>query len=113
MPQRSVIERIEILEKNVEPLQALPDRVAGVELQILQLRQEIRVEFSATREDLRAEIRAGDGENRRELRDSVQQMLTVIHETNQDTRRYIQVIYEDLVSRLATISEGQRPRKKK
>ena len=49
MQQRSMIERIEILERKVEALETLPERVTGVEVQLVQLRDEMRVEFSATR----------------------------------------------------------------
>jgi hypothetical protein len=67
MQQRSVIERIEILERKVEVLESLPERVTAVELQLVQLREEMRAEFSATR----AEVRAGDEETRRTLRDEI------------------------------------------
>ena len=45
MPARSLTERIEILEQKVGNLESLPDRVAAVESQILQLRSELKVEF--------------------------------------------------------------------
>ena len=87
MQQRSMIERIEILERKVEALETLPERVTAVELQLVQLRDEMRVEFSATR----AEMRAGD----------------------EETRRYMRVLYEDLVARISLLQEGRpRPRKK-
>ncbi|MBK5297184.1 MAG: hypothetical protein JJE40_08505 [Vicinamibacteria bacterium] len=40
------------LEKIVEPLRELPDRVTKVEAQIVQLRTEMRDEFSAIRRDM-------------------------------------------------------------
>ena len=67
MQQRSAIERIEVLERKVEILERLPERVTAVELQLVQLRDEMRAEFSATR----AEIRAGDEETRRTLREEI------------------------------------------
>ena len=75
MQQRSMIERIEILERKVEALETLPERITAVELQLVQLRDEMRGEFSATR----AEMRAGD----------------------EETRRYMRVLYEDLVKRIS------------
>ena len=45
-------ERMDNLEKIVEPLRELPDRVTRVEEQIVQLRTEMRGEFSAIRRDM-------------------------------------------------------------
>jgi len=94
MQQRSVIERIEILEKKVEALETLPERVGAVELQLVQLRDEMRAEFSATR----AEMRAGDEETRRTLRDE-------IRGGDEETRRYMRVLYEDLIARISMLQE--------
>ena len=41
----------------MEELAGLPDRMAALELQIVQFRAEVRAEFSATREELRQEFR--------------------------------------------------------
>ena len=87
MQQRSAIERIEILERKVEILERLPERVTAVELQLVQLRDEMRAEFSATR----AEIRAGD----------------------EETRRFMRVLHEEVISRLAAVQNGRSPRKKR
>ena len=45
-------ERMDNLEKFVEPLRALPGRVTQLEEQIVQLRTEMRGEFSAIRRDM-------------------------------------------------------------
>ena len=103
MQQRSVIERVEILERTVEVLERLPERVTGVELQLVQLRDEMRAEFSA----MRAEMRAGDEETRRTLRDEVRTV-------DEQTRRYMRVLHEEVISRLAVLHEGRRsPRRKR
>ena len=57
--------------------------MAGVESQILQLREETRNGFSAIRSELVAEIRAG----------------------NQESRNFMRALYEDLITRIATIGE--------
>lgn len=49
MQERSIFERVETLERKVEALETLPDRTTRVELQLVQLRDEMRVEFSAIR----------------------------------------------------------------
>jgi hypothetical protein len=87
MQQRSMIERIEILERKVEVLETLPERVTAVELQLVQLRDEMHAEFSATR----AEMRTGD----------------------EETRRYMRILHEDVISRLALIEESRSTRSKK
>ena len=45
MQERSAIERIEILEMKVEILEGLPERVTAVELQLVQLRDEMALNF--------------------------------------------------------------------
>jgi hypothetical protein len=101
----------------VEALETLPDRVTRVELQLVQLRDEMRGEFSAirtemrtgdeeTRLTLREEIRRGDEETRRVLREEIRQ-------GDEETRRYMRMLHEDVIARLAMIQEGQRPRKKR
>ena len=52
MPELPLVNRIEILERKMEPLVPLPERVAAVELQVVQLRDEMRVGFSGVRSEL-------------------------------------------------------------
>ena len=104
MQERSIVERVETLERKVEALETLPDRVTAVELQLVQLRDEMRVEFSAIRTDLRGEIRTGDEETRQVLRGE-------IRAGDEETRRYMRVLHEEVIARLALIEESRRPRK--
>ena len=94
MQQRSVIERVEILEKKVEVLERLPERVSAVELQLVQLRDEMRAEFSATR--------ASDDETRRLLR-----------EGDEETRRYMRILHEDVIARISMLERPRRSRTKR
>ena len=64
-------------------LRDLPKRMAEVESQILQLREETRDGFSAIRSELLAEIRAG----------------------NQESRNFMRALYEDTIARIATMGE--------
>jgi hypothetical protein len=64
VPEPTLIARVEILEQKVLLLEGLPDQVTAVEMQIVHLRGELRESVSA----LRADIRAGDEETRREMR---------------------------------------------
>jgi predicted phage gp36 major capsid-like protein len=89
MAQKALEERVDMLERRVELLEQLPERVTALEVQIVQLRDEMRAEFSATR----AEAREGDEETPRVLRDE-------IRAGDQETRRFMRVLHEDLVARI-------------
>lgn len=86
MQPRSLEQRVAILEEQMQALRELPARVAGVELQIVQLRGEMREAFSAVRSELRTEIKAG----------------------NEETRNFMRALYEDTIARIATIGEGKK-----
>ncbi len=60
MNQPSLERRVEVLEQKVENLSSLPERVASLENQFVQLRDEVRVGFSA--------LHASDEETRKEMR---------------------------------------------
>ena len=81
MVEKSLEERVDMLERRVEIMERLPQHVSALETQIVQLRDEVRAEFSTTR----ADARAGD----------------------EETRRYMRVLFEDLVERIKTIG-GER-----
>ena len=106
-----VLERVEILDRKVEALESLPKRVTAVELRLVQLRDDMRVEFSAMRAELRAEIRAGDEETRRELRAEIRagdkETRRQLREGDEETRRYMRLFHEEVISRLATIQQGR------
>ena len=91
MPERTLADRVENLERRVDLLEALPGRVTAVELQILQLRGEMREQFDALRTELRQEIREGDDE----------------------TRRYMRVLHEEVLSRIVTIQESLPRRRRR
>ena len=67
MAEKSLEERVNMLERGVEILEQLPDRVTALEVQIVELRDEMRAEFSATR----VEARAGDERVMRTLREEI------------------------------------------
>jgi len=80
MNEPSLYDRVQILEETVKDLAMLPTRVEALELQIVQLREEMRGEFSAVRQ----EIRDGD----------------------EETRRYMRVLHEEVLARIVTLREG-------
>ena len=87
MQERSIVERIMIPETNGEGVEVAPDRAAALELQLMQLREEIRTEFSAVRD----EVRGGD----------------------EETRRHVRLLHDTLIARLAAIGDGMRFRRKR
>ena len=72
------------------------------------LRGEIRAGDEETRRVLRGEIRAGDEETRRSVTDDLhafveqrtQEILALVAAGDGETRRYMRVLYEDLVDRI-------------
>ncbi len=109
MSEMTLESRVETLEQKVTEMGGLPvrfeavegrlvaveGRLEVVEGQIVQLRTEMRDGFFAInhglRDELRAEIRAGD----------------------EETRRYMRVLYEDLIERIERIGEGLPRRRPK
>jgi archaellum component FlaC len=91
MPPQTIESRVERLEHRVTELESLPDLVTAVESQIVQLRSEMRDEFSAVRAEFAA-VRAG------------------IHAGDEETRRFMRVLHEEVIGRLAVIQEGQPSR---
>jgi hypothetical protein len=69
-----------MLESQMQEMRELPDRVTGLESQILQLSQRIASEVSAIRD----EVEAGDAE----------------------TRVFMRVLYEDVLARINVLGEG-------
>lgn len=111
MAQESLETRMDRLEKRVESVEQLPERVTALESQIVQLRDEMRSEFSATRAEARAgdeqvvktlreEIRAGDEETRRVLTERMESLFDA-------NERHMRLLHEDLVERIARSGEGR------
>jgi hypothetical protein len=94
--EQTLTTRVENLER----------RMSAVELQILQLRTDMGEQFSAIRAELRAEIRAEGEAIRTELRKE-------IRDGDEETRRYIRVLHEEVLSRIAIIQEGLPRRRKR
>jgi hypothetical protein len=87
--------RMDIVEQKLAGLESLPQRMTALESQFLQLREEMRAEFSAIRE----ETQAGDEETRRVLREEIAALGT-----------HMRVLHEEVISRISTIQEGRPPR---
>ena len=78
-------------------LEELPGRMDRLELQIVQLRTEMRSEFSAVRE----EARTGDDRVVATLRDE-------IRAGDEKTRRFMRILHEKVISDIATLGEARQ-----
>jgi hypothetical protein len=87
----SVENRLERLYRRVTTLEEMPERIDRLELQMLQLRGEMRAEFSA----VRTEIRDGDA-----------MVVTAVIEQIEEARRHTSVLFEDGIGRIAVVGEG-------
>ena len=121
MSNIALVRRVEILEAKVDRLVDLPDRVAALELQIVQFRAEVRGEFAAIRREFAGEFAAIRGEFAGEFAAIRQEMATKadleqlraeMREGDEDTRRFMRVLHEEVLSRIALLPEGRaaRPR---
>ena len=86
MQERSIIERIVIAEEKVEAADAGPSHPTPLELQLMQLREELRSDLSAFRE----EVRGGD----------------------EETRRHVRLLHDTLIARLTAIGDGMNRRRR-
>jgi hypothetical protein len=94
----------------VTKLEQLPERIDGLASQVVQLRTERHDEFSAVRTDMHDGLSAV----RAEMHHEFSGVREEIRLGDEETRRYMRVLHEDVISRLATIQEGQdarRPRR--
>jgi hypothetical protein len=121
MPPQTLERRVERLERRVTILEQLPARVDGLAVQISQLREEMRAEFSAVRNEivvgdervittLREEIRAGDVRVITTLREEIRagdvRVSTTLREEIGAVMTQSRVLYEDLKASLALIQES-------
>jgi hypothetical protein len=95
MSRESLEARVDRLERRMDLLEQVPRRMDALEAQIVQLREEMRSEFSA----IRGEMSAGDEETRRVLSKEMRDLF----EANET---HMRVLHEDLVQRIATIKGG-------
>jgi len=100
----TLTQRVEILEQTVAELASLPARMAAVELQIVQLRDEMQVGFSAVRQEM-AVMR---DDLRTELKSTAESLRADIREGDEETRRYMRVLHEDVIARIAALGDARR-----
>jgi hypothetical protein len=109
MPDTDLLRRIEILEQKVEGLELVPARMTGLEWQILRLDNDMRAGFSAIRQDVATAIDA----LRAELIERMSQLSEQISTGDEETRRYMRVLHEEVIDRISRIQEASPPRRRK
>jgi hypothetical protein len=131
MAVRNLTERVEVLEMEVGSLKELPARMSAVESQIVELRAEMRSEFSAVRGDmrelegtLRQEMRAGheglqaemrklEGTLRQEMRALNEETRAEMRTLNEETKAQLLTLHEEVLDRISRIGEGRPPGRKR
>jgi VIT1/CCC1 family predicted Fe2+/Mn2+ transporter len=98
MAARNLAERVEVVEMRVGALEELPGRMAAVESQIVELRTELRGEFSA----VRGEMREMEGRLREEMR-----------ALSGETRAQMRTLHEEVLDRVSRIGEGTPSKRKR
>jgi hypothetical protein len=95
MPLQPIESSVESVERHVTQLEQLPARIGDLTSQFLQLRTEMRVEFSAVR---------------REMADQGQSLGMRIDALGVQMR----ILHEDVIARFAQLQDGwsARPRRK-
>jgi len=76
---RSLEDRVALLENEMQALRAIPARVTSLEAQMVQFRDEVRAEFSATRQHVDGKIDELRGAMRT-LKDELGAQMRTLHE---------------------------------
>ena len=84
--------------------QILQSRREGKEA-LLATRDELRGEIAATRDELRGEIAATRSELRGEMQAGFARLEKMLADGLDETRRFMKVLYEDTLSRIALLAE--------
>ena len=108
MAQQTLTNRVAILERGMESLEGLPDRVASLESQILQFRGDVRVEFSAVRREMH-ELHGIAMARMHELHDIA---MTRMHELHDIAMTRMQELHDTLSARAETSREAENEEQK-
>lgn len=110
MSPQTIESRVRRLEGRVMRLEQLPERMDRLESQFVQLRTEMRDEFSA----VRGEIRQGDERVvttlREEIRAGDERVVATLREEiragDQETRRFMLILHEKVIADIALLGEA-------
>jgi hypothetical protein len=115
MAKATLTQRVEVLEHKVNGLATLPARVGAVERELTEFRAEVGAEFGKVHDEF-GKVHAELALVRDEfvtvrddfvtVRDEFAMVRTEIRQGDEETRRYMRVLYEDLIERIRTMGEG-------
>ena len=94
MAKATLTQRVEVLEHKVNGLATLPVRAGAVERELKEFRADVEAEFGKVHAELAL------------VRDEFAPVRTEIREGDEETRRYMRVLYEELIGRIRTMGEG-------
>jgi hypothetical protein len=105
MSPLSITRRVAILEEQVNALNELPARVGAVEMQLVA----VGGDLAALRQDFesfRVEVRGEFANVRAEAAAMEERLLDEIRTGDEETRRQMRVLHEEVISRIALLQEG-------
>lgn len=91
MARQALEKRMDNLEDRVTTLDELPEKVTALESQVVQLRGEMRGEFSAIRQEMRDEFAA--------VREEMKALFA-------ESQRHARILHEDVITRIAALRAG-------
>jgi archaellum component FlaC len=122
MAKATLTQRVEALEHKVHGLATLPARVGAVERELKEFRADVDAEFGRVHAEF-GRVHVEFGKVHTELAGGRDEFATVrdefatvrsefatvrseIRQGDEETRRYMRVLYEDLVERIKIMGEG-------
>jgi archaellum component FlaC len=122
MAKATLTQRVEALEHKVHGLETLPARVGAVERELKEFRADVDAEFGRVHAEF-GRVHVEFGKVHTELAGGRDEFATVrdefatvrsefatvrseIRQGDEETRRYMRVLYEDLVERIKIMGEG-------
>jgi hypothetical protein len=109
-----LVRRIEILEGDVNALRQLPDRVSAVAADLAAVRGDVtQLQGDVTR--LQGDVTRLQGdvtELKRDMHTEFAAVRDEIRTGDEETRRQMRILHEEVISRLALLGEGRKTRRR-
>ncbi len=102
-----LVRRIEILEGDVNALRQLPDRVSAVAADLAAVRGDVtQLQGDVTR------LQGDVTELKRDMHTEFAAVRDEIRTGDEETRRQMRILHEEVISRLALLGEGRKTRRR-
>ena len=106
MKQKSLEDRVALLENEMQALRDLPGRVTSLEVQMVQFRAEVRAEFSATHEKIDTKIDHLSAEMHALHAVAMLEMGKAVERAMNQTMNHARMLHEEAMSNIRTIKNG-------